>query len=52
METDMPETRAKEPTPEERARPTTPWRFVLALFFLTFLTMLAAIYWIIRTGKL
>jgi hypothetical protein len=52
MMTDVPETRAKEPTPEERARPTAPWRFVLALFFITFLAMLGSIYWIIRTGKL
>jgi len=52
MTTDVPETRAKEPTPEKRARPTAPWRFVLAAFFVTFLVMLGSIYWIIRTGKL
>jgi hypothetical protein len=52
MATDLPETRAKQPSPEERARPTTPWRFVLVAFFVTFLGMLGSIYWIIRTGKL
>jgi len=45
-----------DPTPEEnteeRARPTVPWRVVFAAFFLTFLLMAAAIYWVIRTGKL
>jgi len=52
MKTDVPETPAEKPTPEGRTRPTAPWRVVLAAFFVTFLTMLGAIYWIIRTGKL
>jgi hypothetical protein len=52
MKTNMPESRANKDTPEGRARPTAQWRFVLAAFFITFLTMLGAIYWIIRTGKL
>jgi hypothetical protein len=52
MKTDMPEWRAKKDTPEGRARPTAQWRFVLTAFFVTFLAMLGAIYWVIRTGKL
>lgn len=39
-------------TPEDPERRPTSWRFVLAGFFVTFLSMVAAIYWIIRTGKL
>jgi hypothetical protein len=49
---DAPDTRREKSPPEERARPTVPWRVVLAAFFVTFLAMLGAIYWIIRTGKL
>jgi hypothetical protein len=42
----------KDDLEEKRARPTAPWRVVFAAFFLTFLVMLASIYWVIRTGKL
>lgn len=41
-----------EHSAEERARPTAPWRKVFLAFFVTFLVMLGAIYWVIRTGKL
>ena len=50
--TPSPSARARPNPAEERARPTTPWRYVFAALFLTFAVMLAAIYWIIRTGKL
>lgn len=52
MKTDLPESRAKKDTPENRGRPSTHWRIVLAAFFVTFLVMLGSIYWVIRTGKL
>lgn len=42
----------KDKTAEQRARPTVPWRSVFTAFFLTFFLMAAAIYWVIRTGKL
>jgi len=44
--------RTQNDSAEQRARPTTPWRLVFAAFFLTFAVMAAAIYWVIRTGKL
>jgi hypothetical protein len=48
---DAPDTEQK-PSPEQRARPAVPWRIVFAAFFVTFVVMLVAIYWVIRTGKL
>lgn len=47
-----PDRRDHAQSAEERARPTVPWRLVFLAFFFTFVVMLAAIYWVIHTGKL
>jgi hypothetical protein len=52
VEQQHPDQRSHARSDGRRARPTAPWRLVFAAFFVTFLVMLAAIYWIIRTGKL
>ena len=52
MASDDPHTSIRKLSAEERARPTTPWRVVLSALFITFAVMAAAIYWVIRTGKL
>jgi hypothetical protein len=44
--------RTRERSPEQRARPTVSWRFVLAALLITFFAMMGSIYWVVRTGKL
>jgi hypothetical protein len=52
MGSEDPNTGIRKVSPEERARPTTPWKVVFSALFITFAAMAAAIYWVIRTGKL